>query len=523
MAKYLVLAGLLACCACNLILARAVIPNSDMVQNIPELIAVLHGNIFLNHWILGADNYYFTDLPFFVIMGVVFGPMHWLTVVQPVIVYTLLLFAAMLLVQRARPPDLPSWPGALAILLMIGMPFTLARQMFLVPAFHAGTIMLCLYALLILQPILSGNRIHRLLFLPFFLLSFAAVTSDPMAYAFFAIPLLALLLLRLWLYRVFRLDEAITFALTLLAVGAGTIWPGFTASHGGFIVNANYFLGFVPDQPHLMSNFRGLLVGVLYWFDASPEILPPIFGAHILAVTRFACLLIVLGACMMVIWNMPRAQNDGLVQFLVLGALCLLVANLISINFYNYDQGNSTHLPVIRYIAPACLFFVIAGVIQLQNYMPHLVLRPVLLRIAVSFGIVFGLVFILCAAQQVAKAVLLPTGYQAAPSYALTQWLLARHYSYGGSDYWNANMITAGSDGKVMTDALLGIDTGVQFFPLNTDMSRFLAKRRPQFVAIMKDNLSRVTFARVVETYGPPAELDHLGNFTIFITQGAMP
>jgi hypothetical protein len=170
-------------------------------------------------------------------------------------------------------------------------------------------------------------------------------------------------------------------------------------------------------------------------------------------------------------------------------------------------------------MAPGFLFLVIAGVIELQKYLPYLLQRPALSRTAISFGIIFGSVFIFCAVQQVAKAALKPIGYQAAPSYALTQWLLARRYSYGCADYWNANMITAGSDGKVITDPLLGVDNGVQFFPVNVDMSRFLAKSRPQFVVIMKDNLSHVTFSRVAQSYGPPAELYQLGNYTIFITQ----
>jgi hypothetical protein len=494
-----------------------------MVQNFAELIVVLHGNIFLNHWILASDNDYLTDLPIFAILGLIFGPVHWLTIAEPVIVFALILLAAMMLVRRAAPPNTPLWPGAVAILLLLGIPFTPARQTFLIPAFHTATIMYCLYAVLILQPVLSGKHVNRLLFIPFLLLLFSAIASDPLTDAFFALPLLALLLLRVWFYQTLSLDEGIIFGLTLLACYSGAVWPHFTTFHQGFLVNVNYVPGVVPDMLHLISNLRGLFSLTLCWFDVSPAVLPPVYGAHVFAVTRLTLFVILFGAWTVIVWRMPRARDDGLQQFFTLGAICLALANVASINFYSLDHKEGVHLPEIRFLAPGFVILVIAGVIELQRFLPYLLKHLIWRRAAASIGIVCGLAFVLCAAQQVAKASLQPPGYQMAPSYDLTQWLLAQHYSYGIADYWNANMITAASDGKVICDPAMGIAPGIQYYPLNIDISRFQAKRRPQFVVIMKGNLSLVTMTGAVQAYGPPVKIDQLGSYTIFIPRSKEP
>ncbi len=133
----------IGCVFASAFFARAIVPDADMTQHYREMLAIFNGNVLLDHWKLAVDNYAFTDLIFFLIFGAVFGTKLWLLYAVPTFTFSMLLVAAILLVVRTAPaPAGRAWPGAAAVLLLFGLPFSPGQYMFLVPAFHVNSVML---------------------------------------------------------------------------------------------------------------------------------------------------------------------------------------------------------------------------------------------------------------------------------------------------------------------------------------------------------------------------------------------
>jgi hypothetical protein len=502
---------------CDSLRARANNVNSDLVQNFVELISVQSGNLLLHHWFLGSDNFYFTDLPWFVVLGSVFGLKAWLIWFEPVVVYALLLLAALHLVNRSRPDGAPAWPGVAMILLLIGVPFNCGANVFLHAGIHAATIMLCLYAVALIEPVLARRHFSPLRFFGFVILTFAAVSSDPQAQAYFTAPVLIWIVLQFWLAPGWRADDALLFGTTLLAAGAGAFWPHFIAHNHGFATTLNFNTGFVPDPAALEHNAVAVLRAWQVLFTAQPDVLTAFAGGAWLAASRMFTACLVLGFCLVIIARAPRRPHDGVTQLLVIGALCLCAADFLSQTFATaIGPGPGYPRGAIRYVAPAFVFACVAAVIEIQRVLA--LSGAVWRRLGRAIGLCLTLMFLLGVAQQANHDLHARAGIRAAPQYALATWLRARRLRYGVADYWTAQMITALSAGHVMADAVYGADR-LTPFQLVLDTSRFDTGRRPDFVAILPGNVFNVTAAEVQATYGKPRETCRVGDYTVIITR----
>ena len=358
------------CIGADLVLARAQVPDGDTVQLVVEALGVLHHNLLLDHWALTIDSFYFTDLPLTTILTALFGPRLWLIYVAPVLVLALVLLAALLLVARAAPAGAARWPGACAVLVLLGLPFSPPQRMFLVAAIHIGTLLFCLLALLIIQPALSGRRLNRLLLPLFVLLLFMASAGDPQADVLFIIPVLLLMALRLWLWpATCSADDALIFAGALCAGVAGALWPGFIAHHHGYATIFDFVAGFVPNISQAGANARAVVQSLRLLMDAKAAALSWVTWPGVLAATRLLTLGAVLVLSLLVIWRLPRARNDGVKQVLVLGGLCLFGANAMSQGFaVAVSGGPEAPGAAVRYVAPGFVLLVIAAICETQSW-----------------------------------------------------------------------------------------------------------------------------------------------------------
>jgi hypothetical protein len=84
---------------------------ADSVQNFNELDSIFSANVLLSHWVLAPDNFYLTDLPFYVIGRMLFGAQLWLLYGVPFVVYGLLLGG----VARRGKPALWNISAALVV------------------------------------------------------------------------------------------------------------------------------------------------------------------------------------------------------------------------------------------------------------------------------------------------------------------------------------------------------------------------------------------------------------------------
>jgi hypothetical protein len=509
------------CVLANFVLCRSHLPNADYVQNLNELPAIWRGNILLDHWALAADNFYFTDLSFFVLLSSIFGMKLWLFYVQPVIIYALLTLAAILLVARARPTDAGVGYGATSIIYLIGLPFVPGLLFLLSPAIHIGTIMVSLYALICVQPALSGSKFHRLWLLPFFLLGFAATASDPLAQVILTCPLLSLIVLRCWLYRRFDGNEWIIFVVMCTAGAAGMFWPHYTAHNHGFNSQHTFDTNFVTGLADLVSDIHALGCALVNFFTANSTALIANRFYYVLSITRMLVLVVVLLLCLRVIWMAPRARTNGIGQCLVLAALCLAIMNVISTPFQiAITSGPGYPNAAMRYVTPIYFYLCIAAVIELQAI--SVLTRSFALRGAVQMsGIAFAVLFFMGAIPYVNKAARMPAGVAAVPEIDLAKWLEDHNLTYGVGDYWTLQLMTFESHQTVSGNPMLPSNGRLVPFRWLSDQRPLLAGKVPQFAVLNPRNPWKMSLAEITQTYGKPMAVYNVSGFIVALLMPA--
>ncbi len=507
-------AVLCLCLVCDFFIARSNTPDSDGMRIYNELSSARAGHFLLPHWILSNDNFYFTDLPFYVVGGFIFGHGLNLTYIVPFCVFALLLAGCLLLAARAAQSNSERIFGIFAILFLLGLPFGLVHEYLLQSAYHAGTIALCLYAVLCAQPALSGQRANWLLLVPFTLCIFCVAASDPLADIFCIVPLFFLVVLRAWLYSKFRLAEWVLFGCAFAATALGAGFADVVGHHGGFTTSSAFTLDFVPSAGSALRNFHAVAGAIQILFSARSIVLPGVFGHSIVAAIRFITVCIVIGLCLFIIWRAPRAPQSGAAQWLVLGATCLAAIDVMSDSFtMGISDGPGFPNGAVRYVTPIYVFMSVAAVIEAQALFGALSRR---LRWAVILpAIAAAGIFLVFAGAVAAQMVFIPPGYRQAPQYQLTTWLARHHFTYGVSDYWTSQMILALSRNAVITDPVAVQQNRLVAYGWLCDVSRLDQGWPPQFVVIQPGNLFGVTLDAVKAKFGQPLHVFQIGGYIV--------
>ncbi len=506
------------CIFCDFWIARATLPDADAVQNFNELGSVFSNNIFLRGWVLASDNFYGTDLPFYVVGRLLFGNQLWLIYAVPTVIFALLLLAAVLLVVRARPAGTPAWPGALMVMYLIGIPVQPGASMLLISDFHTATIMFCLFALLIIQPVLGGGAINRWMFVVFTLVLFVAEASDPFASMFFGAPLFLLLV-----FRFSRRSTRCSADLVLLGCVAASIvcaeeMPSILSALHGFTLLMNFSTQTIRSSDEILLDVQALFAALRILFNAQPASLNVISGAFLMETSRFLVEIGVLISVLLTILRLLRAMPPGAEQLLAVGGLFLAILDVLSANFY-YAIGFGPGFPnaAVRYVVPVFMFLSIAATMATQTRLFGLS-SATHQRFSIAFDMVFGAFFIVVTVSPVVKDTTAQAGIYAAPQYKLAQWLKAQHYRYGVGDYFTTQLVRALSKQEVMADPVTIAD-GLVPLHFETDTSRFDAQMRPQFFAYSPKTWSSRIEPLAIKTYGPPSNIENISGITVLILQ----
>jgi hypothetical protein len=505
------------CVVANFWFARAAPFNSDMVQSYNELASIWAGNFALHGWDLATNNYYLTDLPWYVLCGALLGRTPDLIYIVPALIFSMTLLAAVLIVRTAGKTAFRRDFGTCAILILIGFPFAAPQGSLLESGVHGATIMLALYGVWLAQQLLSEPPVTRWLLLPFSMIVFAAAGSDPQADSYFVAPLILLPLIRLWLHPRFRLNEWALAACTLVASGLGVGFIAYLSHHGGFQIEKNYSLGFVASAGAMVENLHALLRAVQMVFDARPIVLLPFRLHRVIAASRFLTLLAVVALCLRVVWQAPRAPERAFVQVLVLGALCLGALDMMSGMFAAILFGKPD-MPVfvIRYVMPAYIFVSLAAVIEAGTLRIE---RKAVRQASAAVALICAGLFMCGVAQAVLRALAAPSSVAAAPQRDLAIWLQARGLTYGVGDYWTTQMVTALSRGDVKAEPVIAPEGRLIPYPWVGDMADADAGRKPQFVAYLPGNIFGVMPGTILAAYGKPLETDQVGNYQVALFQ----
>ncbi len=499
----------LACLAGDFFIARSLVPNSDSIQNYGQFLAIHRGNVLLQHWVLSSDNFYFTDDLPFLLLSFVFGSGLNLIYIVPFVTFCCFLVACFWLVARAAKTEQALYFGLFLILFLLGLPYAPWLDLMLRSAIHIGTITFCLFATLLIEPILSNRPFNRAIFLPYGLLVFVISFSDPFAEFFFVTPLLILVILRAWLSQRFRADDWAIFGCTILAVGFGMVAAAGIALHGGFATGQAFFPDFVSPEAKFVANVQGVLRGLQILFTARMAV----FDNAWVAASRMLLAGIAVLLSVWVVLRMPRAPS-GVSQLFVLAVSVVVFADAVSKTF-NMAVSDGPGFPnaAIRYVIPVYVFMSLAATLEAQRI--FFVIRQRQLRnTAVAILVIVALPFFYAAAQASMVAAHARPGVRNCPEADLTAWLLAHRFRYGLGDYWTSQMIFDLSQTRIGTVPVLVSGNRLALFGWNCDVSLWNHMQPPQFVVISPAP-PPFTTATAEATYGAPQKIYPVGPYTV--------
>ncbi len=487
-------------------LACSLHPNSDSVQSYNEMLAIRAGNPLLHDWVLATDNFLLTDLPFFMLGALVLGPGPRLIYLVPFAVFALLLVACLLLVAAASTDRRQRLVGGYVILTVLGMPYgtyDLHYNFFLWSDFHVATLAACLYAILLVAPVLSDRRFHRGRLVPFTMLVFAVTFSDPMADGLLLGPLLLLVAARAWLGRRYRPDDWLLIGCTALGLAGGTLALHGLSRVGAFTTVSSITGDFVANLLELKGDAFALLVGVQILFTARASMVATLPLHELITASRFLVAIGVGGLSLLVIWRLPVASRDGVAHLLVLGGLCLagLAAASATVRL-SIAAGTDFPGAVIRYVVPTFVFLCVAAAIELGTRLAGC--GPKTVRLAVAVGLGLGIPYMIGGVATVARMAGQHPAIRTMPQRVLADWLRQHGLTHGVGDYWDTQLVTALSGGRVIAEPVGQLNGRLLPFPWLTDTGQFKS-RHPQFVIITPGGKFGITQASAVTTYGPPS------------------
>jgi hypothetical protein len=518
--------GVIVIFAVNLRLARTRAVNSDGASNALQAWDMLHGNLLLHGWTLSDVSFYTTELPQYMLVEMLRGLNADVVPVAAAMTYTLATLLAALLARGADsppsredsiPPDPPGRPpregiargtatGRQALTrMLIAAGIMLAPQLasgvniLISSPDHIGTSVPVMVVWLIL------DRGRRRWFIPVIagaLLGWAMV-ADMLVLYIGVLPLV--LVCAISVARAVAAErkplasqwyELALAAAALAGAAAAVLALHVIGASGGFYMPAPA-AQFVHGGAMLLRNLGITGQGLLLLGGAD------FLGLRLTAST--AVTLLHLAGVMLAAWGTGLAacrflrDRDLVAQLLVTGVALNLAVYVLSSKAGVVTQTREI-APVLPFSA-ALAGRLLAGRLQAARLAP--------LLLAVLVGYLAGLAF------EVSQPPV------AAQNQQLAAWLAARHLRTGLSGYWESNVVTLTSGGRVRIRAVT--PSGGRLAPSlrESDAQWYGAARNTaNFVVLFPGVAGYPGFTpeqAALATFGPPARTYHVGGYTILV------
>lgn len=463
--------------------------NSDNASIILEAADVVsRGNLLLHGWTLTNISFYTTDLPFYVLGVLVRGVTPSLIHNVPAVIYSLIVFACLLLINR-RYPIKESWTGLLFGLLMLIFltPFGVTISLF--GPIHAATALFILIAYLFLDLSMEANRkaLWRILFMGMMVL---AVIGDDLAIYAGVLPVIAVSVIE-W----FRTKYNHHLINTCLAAGAillGKMVLRLIQQFGGFKV--------VPIEMKFVSydNFFkqiGLAVnGILSYYGANffdQKVDGAIIGIGLRILLTIA-----------IFYMLYRAVKLAASKSLDYLSMVLLVGMAINFAAYLFRELPPDAITA-RYLLPFFFFFaVLCGRLINQQFT----------RIKYHFRVAVPIAFI------VSFYIFLPqlnVGPADKPQSALAAFLKDKNLTYGYAGFWDAGFTTVESKNDVKIRQVIGSDS--KLVPMRWFAKDDWYKQPANFLVLEPTNFNGVSLQTAKNTFGEPTHTYQVNEYTVLV------
>jgi hypothetical protein len=492
--------GALLAFACYLRLAETRAVNSDGAAQALQAWDMWHGNLLLHGWSLSDVSFYTTELPEYVLVELVRGLHADVVQVAAAITYTL----AVLLVAILAKGTATGRAAAARVLIAVGVMLVpqLAQgiNVLLSSPDHIGTSVPVLVAFVIL------DRARSRWYVPVALavvLGWAAV-ADALVLVIGVLPVVLVCGVRVaravLADRQPLRDQWYDFWLAagaLVAAGASVIMLRLVRSDGGFLLrhNTGHVIQSAGDLPHHLT-IAGQ--GVLLLAGAD------FLGLKLTAATVFICLhligVVLIGLGVLAALRRFAGGLDLVSQLLVTAVVVNLAAYVLSTlpQTMYFTREIAPVLPLSAALAGR----VLAGRVLAIKFAPTALLM-------VLAGYLAGLGYAL------SQPPVPPQNQQ------LTSWLESRHLSHGLSGYWQSNVVTLSSGGRVQVSAVYASGDSVFPYTWEANLRSYNARQATANFVVLAPQVAEYKgfndAAPVLATFGRPAHTYRVGPYRVLV------
>ena len=471
--------------------------NSDGASNALQGWSMLHGNLLLHGWQLSDVSFYTTEVPQYALLEAIVGLRPDVVHLAAAMTYTLLVLGAGMLAKGRATSREGALRAGIAIGIMLAPQAGTGVYVLMLSPDHTGSAVPVLLTWILL------DRAGRRWYVPplaALLLGWALVADNIVLITGIG-PLAAVGAPRAYRLIVRRGEPARTawFEVSLVvaaaaAVAAAHVAVSLITSHGGYYVYPvqNQLAPFSELPSNLMLTLQGILI--LFGADFLNQSLG--YGAAVGAVHLVGTGLVIwaLGAALRRI-----SRADLAVQLLTASVLISLAAYLLGTNAV--DQ-NSTR----EFVAVLPCGAALAGRLLAR--------RLAAARLVPALGIVLT-VYLL----GLGRIVALPA--RPAQASQLATWLSQHHLTYGLGGYWQADVVTLDTGGRISLRpvAALGphIDRGAwEAQPAWYDPRHHQAS----FVVLAQNQPGAKSYpwqTSVTAAFGQPVSVSYVGQYTIMV------
>jgi hypothetical protein len=468
--------------------------TADSANAVLQGRSMAEGNVLLTGWTLSGASFYATDLPLYAAVAAFRGLSPNVAHDVGAVIYTLLvLVACFLAAGRARGPVAVRRMVVTLLLLVAPAPGE-AVQLILLGPFHAGTTLVLVLALLVIDR--SGERVVGAV-VAGALLSLALL-SDALAFYVGALPIAGVALLRLATGRRRRRSDGALLAASALSVPVSLALGAVLAWLGGFAtlpLHASFAR--IEDMP---TNAALTVEGGLLLFGANFFGQPVALPAILAILAHLAGFAFVLLSCRWAVLAWRRVEEpDRVSQVLMAGMVLDVAAYLFS--------NQAIDLMTSRYLIPFLVFgAVLAGRVGADRLWSRAWLRACAAVVGVVYVAFLG--------------ISLRTPPAVEPEAEVGAYLARQHLTYGVAAYWQASTVTVISGGRVRVRAVAAGPSLPGPYLWEAQRSWYdprLPGNDARFA--LRDTWDpRSVDPRVIEaTFGPPAQHLRFGRYEVFV------
>jgi hypothetical protein len=473
--------------------ARTIWVTSDGASNALQAWDMLHGNLLLRGWWLSDVTFYTTELPEYMLVEVARGLSASVVWTSAAITYTLLVVGTALLAAGHPEPGAGGMRlarGLLAAGIVLAPSSALGTPMLLSSPDHTGTSVPLLAALLLIDRAGASGDSRRWWLVPVtagLLLAWVQV-ADQVALFAGAIPVAAVSGAR-WTRGRERAEAALAIAAVasvpaalgalrvIRALGGFYVSP-VTAGGGGLLAP----LSQLPFHSRMLGQSVLVIFGANY-FDQPSAVLRAIAFAHLAGLA--VALAALLGAARLLL----AGRLDRVGQILVTAIAILLIAGLLGTHLSDILAAHEVAL--IAPFGAALAGRMLGGSLASPRLIPLL-----------GAGLAASLGF-LCYDGSLAS--------YGAGSQPVADWLVTHHMGNGVAGYWQADVTTLVSRGRV-TVAPVSLTSGA-IYQWEAEVRWY--EHAAHYAISPPDPTLATSPALARALFGPPARVYHIDGWVI--------